>query len=193
MSLTTPPGTITFFTGPMACGKTLELVRHLQIFALQQVPLVCLRPTLDTRTPQVASRSGLLFDAISVDPTNLQQAEELMSPAMVIGIDEFQLFDPNIVPLLIDQLNKGKTILASGLDTDFRGLPFPSAQTLMALPETTINRLKAVCAVCRQFNATRTQRLRHNQPVPKDDPIVLIEGSTEGVTYQARCLAHHVF
>jgi rhodanese-related sulfurtransferase len=29
----------------MACGKTLELVRHLQIFALQQVPLVCLRPT----------------------------------------------------------------------------------------------------------------------------------------------------
>lgn len=180
-----------FFTGPMACGKTLELVRHLQIFQQQNIPTVCLRPSSDTRTTQVQSRSGLLYEATMVDPNDSTLLKEIMQQHTIIGVDEIQLFSPSIVEILIQQLHQGKTILASGLDTDFRGEMFPTSQALMSVPETTINRLRAVCSVCRQYNATRTQRLRDGQPVSKQDPQVLIEGAIANITYEARCLKHH--
>ncbi len=188
---TAAPGSLTFFTGPMACGKTLELVRHLHIFHEQQIPLVCLRPAIDTRTPVVQSRSGLLHDAVAIDTQNLLTLKEAMIGKVVIGIDEVQFFPAEIVELLVDELRKGKTILVSGLDTNFRGILFPASQAIMALPETIIQRLRAVCSVCHQYNATRTQRLRDGLPVPASDPDVLIEQAQGNTTYEARCLEHH--
>ena len=184
-------GSITFFTGPMACGKTLELVRHLQIFHEQKIPTVCLRPSLDTRTPTVQSRSGLLYDAMAVDIHDMDTMQTAMEKFEVIGVDEFELFTADIAPLLERELRLGKTVLISGLDTDFRGEMFPAAHAIMALPETIVQRLRAVCGVCRNYNATRTQRLRNGEPVSADDPIILIEGSQANVTYEARCLEHH--
>lgn len=179
-------GSLTFFTGPMACGKTLELVRHLQIFQEQLIPLICVRPLLDTRSPTVQSRSGLLHDAVGVDVNDLVRLAELMSDKRVIGIDEAQFFPPSIVSLLVDQLRQGKTILVSGLDTDFRGVVFPTAHALFAIPETDVQRSRAVCGVCHRYNATRTQRLRNGVPVAMNENPVLVEGSQEGVTYEAR-------
>lgn len=184
-------GSLTFFTGPMACGKTLELVRHLHIFREQQIPLACIRPTLDTRSTQVQSRSGLLHDAIAIDAHDLEALAKTMAPIAVIGIDEIQFFPPTIVPLLEAELRRGKTILVSGLDNDFKGHVFPTAQALMNLPETIVQRSRAVCGVCHKYNATRTQRLRNGEPVSADDPAVLVEGSQDAVTYEARCIAHH--
>lgn len=175
----------------MACGKTLELVRHLQIYREQQIPLVCIRPSIDTRTASVQSRSGLLHDAVMVDANDLDGLQDVFASVQVIGLDEAQLFPVTIMDLLIAELKKGKTILASGLDTDFRGIVFPTSLALLSFPETIIHRSRAVCAVCRQYNATRTQRLRNGQPVPASDPQVLIEGSQSEITYEARCLEHH--
>ncbi len=185
------PGSLTFFTGPMACGKTLELVRHLQIFREQQIPLICLRPTMDTRTSTVQSRSGLLCDAMTVDANDLNAIANIIADRQVIGIDEIGFFPLAIADLLERQIRQGKIVLVSGLDTDFRGRMFPTAQAIMALPETIIHRSRAVCGVCRRYNATRTQRLRNGKPVPENDPIVVIEGSQDQVTYEARCLEHH--
>ncbi len=190
--LLTEHGSLTFFTGPMASGKTFELVRHLHIFREQQVPLVCLRPSTDNRTPTVQSRDGLLQDAIAVDPQNLTMLTRYLSEAQVIGIDEVQFFTPTIIQVLEQALRQGKTLLVAGLDADFRGLLFPAAQAIMSLPETIVSRSRAVCAVCHRYNATRTQRLRNGQPVFFDDPLVLIEHSAKETTYEARCLEHHV-
>ena len=184
-------GSLTFFAGPMACGKTLELVRHLQIFREQQIPLVCLRPLMDTRTPTVQSRSGLLHEAIGVDPVDTYRIALLMSDKQVIGIDEIQLFPAGIASLLLEEVRRGKTVLVSGIDTDFRGELFPATHAILALPETIVQRSRAVCSVCRRYNATRTQRLRDGKPVPASDPLFLIEGSEQNVTYEARCLEHH--
>lgn len=175
----------------MACGKTLELVRHLQIFQEQLIPLICLRPLLDTRSPTVQSRSGLLHDAVGVDVNDLARLTELMADKRVIGLDEAQFFPPAVVPLLVDQLRQGKTILVSGLDTDFRGVVFPTAHALFAIPETDVQRSRAVCGVCHRYNATRTQRLRNGVPVAMEEDPVLVEGSQSDVTYEARCLEHH--
>ena len=188
-----PCGSLTFFTGPMASGKTLELVRNLQIFREQQIPLICVRPSSDTRTQNLQSRGGLVCEeARVIQPNDAKTFLELVSDKTVIGIDEIQLFPIEIVSLLKEELRHGKTILVSGLDTDFRGIPFPTSAALMALPETVIHRARAVCGVCRRYNATRSQRLRDGQPVPADDPLVLIEGANDNVTYEARCLLHHV-
>ncbi len=185
------PGSLTFFTGPMACGKTLELVRHLHIFHEQRIPLICLRPAIDTRSPTVQSRSGLLHDATAIGTDDLLALKGAMIGKVVIAIDEVQFFSVTIVSILLDELRKGKTILVSGLDTNFRGTLFPTSQAIMALPETIIQRLRAVCSVCHQYNATRTQRLRNGAPVSIDDPDVLIEEAQSTTTYEARCLEHH--
>lgn len=184
-------GSITFFTGPMACGKTLELVRHLQIYAEQRVPTICLRPALDTRSARVESRSGLAYDGLTVPEQNLAAIQQAMEPYRVIGIDELQFFSKEIVPLLEEAMRHGKTILVSGLDTDFRGEIFPTAIALMSIPETIIQRSRAVCSVCREHTATRTQRLRNGHPVRRDDPIVTVEHDGDAVTYEPRCITHH--
>jgi thymidine kinase len=190
-SMMDPVGSITFFTGPMACGKTLELVRHLQIFHEQKIPLVCLRPAVDTRSSQVQSRSGLLYHSLTVDPNNVQEIGRLLDQHQVIGVDEIQFFPVELVAYLERAMRQGKIILASGLDTDFRGTIFPTAQALMAIPETLVHRSRAVCSICLKHNATRTQRLRGGEPVPATDPLVLIDQSAQNVTYEARCLEHH--
>ncbi len=175
----------------MCCGKTLELVRYLHIFREQRVQTICIRPCTDIRTPHVQSRSGLLHDAEAIHPENMEELARIIEPMVVIGIDEVQLFSPTLIIVLEKALRQGKTLLLSGLDTDFRGVVFPTSHAIMALPETIIQRSRAVCAVCHEYNATRTQRLFKGEPVSIHDPIVVIEGSAADVTYEARCLAHH--
>lgn len=182
---------MTFFTGPMFCGKTLELIRHLQIFQEQQIPLICLRPAIDTRTSTLESKSGLKLDGQIVDPEDLDTIKELIRDKWVIGVDEVNFFTPELVPILVEELRRGKTILLSGIDTNFRAELFPTTQAILAIPETIVQRSRSVCSICRQHNATRTQRLRNGKPVPKEDPMVLVEGSAENVTYEARCLEHY--
>lgn len=185
-------GTLTFFTGPMACGKTLELVRHLQIYAEQRIPTVCLRPATDTREEDIRSRSGLRFDGLTMPPDDLDGLRRIVEQYDVIGLDESQFFVPEIVAILHEAAKEGKTILVSGLDTDFRGDPFPTSLALLSLPETNVQRTRAVCAVCRQHNATRTQRLKNGEPVDRDEPVVAVEGAEATITYEPRCVAHHL-
>ncbi len=185
-------GSLTFFTGPMACGKTLELVRHLQIYAAQGVPTICIRPAIDTRSEKIQSRSGLSYDGLTVPGDDLETLERILNEYQVIGIDEVQFFAPNIIPSLQHALQQGKVLLVSGLDTDFRGAIFPTALALFSSPETLIQRSRAVCSVCRQHNATRTQRLKNGQPVSKDEPVVAVEGETGDISYEPRCLLHHI-
>ena len=184
-------GSITYFTGPMACGKTLELVRHLQIYAEQRVPTICLRPSIDSRSEDIRSRSGLSYSGVTVAPDDVETIRKHIADHHVIGIDESQFFSPLIIPALIEGFRNGKIILISGLDSDFRGTLFETSAQLLAIPETNIQRSKAVCAVCRQHNATRTQRLINGNPAPIDSPAIAVEGSDEEITYEPRCVEHH--
>lgn len=176
----------------MCCGKTLELVRHLQIYAEQRVPTICLRPATDTRSEDVRSRSGLSFAGLTIPFDDLNALRRVLEEYHVIGIDEVQFFSPDIVPLLHDAMRRGKVILVSGLDSDFRGELFPATTALIAFPETIIKRTRAVCAVCLQHNATRTQRLKNGEPVRRDEPQIAVEGAESSITYEPRCLEHHV-
>lgn len=186
-------GSLTFFTGPMACGKTLELIRHLQIYAEQQIPTICIRPALDTRSSMVESRAGLRYDGITLAENDLDGVQQMLKQYDVIGVDEVQFFIPEIATVLQHALRQGKTILIAGLDTDFRGAMFPTSLALLSLPETVIQRTRAVCRICRKHNATRTQRLDNGTPARSDAPVIAVEGAETNITYEPRCIEHHVF
>ena len=184
---------MTFFTGPMFCGKTLELVRHLQVYAAQKIPTVCIRPETDDRSPKIQSRSGLSYDGLTIPDQDVATLKNILENYRVIGLDEVQFFSADIVPILHQAMKNGHIILLSGLDTDFRGQMFPTSAALFSLPETKIQRLQAVCSVCHEHAATRTQRLKNGQPVPSHEPIIAVEHTGADITYEPRCINHHIF
>ena len=104
----------------------------------------------------------------------------------MIGIDEVQFFTPGIV-LVIDALvERGTRVVVSGLDQDFRGLPFGSMPELLCIAEF-VDKLQAVCHRC-GGPATLTQRLIDGRPAPFSGETIVV-GALD--SYEARCRACH--
>jgi thymidine kinase len=82
----------------------------------------------------------------------------------------------------------GKQVIVTGLDRDFRGIPFGTMPRLLALADQ-VTKLTAICVVCGE-PATRTQRLIDGEPAPADSPLIVIGGLGDE-TYEARCRLHH--
>jgi thymidine kinase len=74
----------------------------------------------------------------------------------------------------------------SGLDQDFRGLPFGSMPELLCRAEL-VDKLQAVCHRC-GGPATMTQRLVDGDPAPADGATIVV-GALD--SYEARCRACH--
>ena len=74
--------------------------------------------------------------------------------------------------------------MAAGLDTDFRGEPFGSMPTPLAVAEL-VDKLQAVCHRC-GGTATRTQRLVDGRPAPFSGETIQV-GALD--SYEARCAA----
>jgi thymidine kinase len=62
----------------------------------------------------------------------------------VIGIDEAQFFDDEIVTVCNDLANKGVRVIVAGLDMDFKGKPFGPMPALMATAEY-VTKVHAIC------------------------------------------------
>jgi thymidine kinase len=105
----------------------------------------------------------------------------------VVGVDEAQFFDSEIIHIVQSLADRGIRVLVAGLDTDFRGEPFGPMPVLMAIAEV-VDKLHAICMVCGE-PANRTQRLVNGQPAFYDDPVVIV-GAAE--MYEARCRDHHI-
>ena len=182
-------GWVHVICGCMFCGKTDEMLRLLRRFSIAGRTVVLIKPRLDTRTEDrtVVSRSGAQHTAVPVDDS--RQIEALVGAADIVAIEEGQFFDerlPDVVGLLADA---GKQVLVTGLDQDFRGIPFGPMPRLMALAEQ-VTKLTAICGTCGE-PATRTQRLIDGEPAPADSPLIVIGGLGDE-KYEARCRLHHV-
>jgi thymidine kinase len=62
----------------------------------------------------------------------------------VVGIDEAQFFDDEIVRVCNDLANKGIRVIVAGLDMDFKGNPFGPMPNLMATAEY-VTKVHAIC------------------------------------------------
>ena len=137
-------GWIEVICGSMFSGKTEELIRRLKRaqFAKQKVEIF--KPTVDNRydDDKVVSH-----DANEIRSTPVPAAANiriLADDCDVVGIDEAQFFDDEIVSVCNDLANKGIRVIVAGLDMDYKGNPFGPMPNLMATAEY-VTKVHAVC------------------------------------------------
>jgi thymidine kinase len=180
-------GSIEVVCGSMFSGKTEELIRRLRRAVIARQKVQVFKPGIDRRygEEKVTSHAGMDFEAIPVS-----QARDILTylkaDTTVVGVDEVQFMDEEIVPILISLADRGVRVIVAGLDQDFRGEPFGCMPDLLALAEQ-VDKLHAICMVCGE-NASRTQRLVNGMPANYHDPVVIV-GAAE--MYEARCRKHH--
>jgi thymidine kinase len=182
-------GWVHVIAGCMFCGKTDEMLRLLRRFSIAGRQVVLVKPRLDTRTDEVTvvSRSGAEHRAITVDQAS--EIEAAVATADIVAIEEGQFFDEGLPEAVEALAATGKQVIVTGLDRDFRGIPFGTMPRLLALADQ-VTKLTAICMVCGE-PATRTQRLIDGEPAPVDSPLIVIGGLGDE-TYEARCRLHHV-
>lgn len=181
--------------GCMSSGKTDELLRLLRRAEVARRRILLVRPAIDSRTPgeYAESRSKARFPSVLVnrdEPSGvLALARE--RDADMVGIEEGQFFDSQLVDVVLALRDSGRHVIASGLNLDFAGRPFGPMPTLLAHADA-VTMLTAICVVCGD-PATRTQRLVGGRPAAIDDPLVVIGGFDDAAaeTYEARCHRHH--
>ena len=110
----------------------------------------------------------------------------------IIGIDEAHFFDVRLVEVIDTLLIRRYHIIISGLMLNFRGEPFGPMPWLIGRANN-VMRLTGICDVngCNR-RATRTQRLINGEPASYDSPVVEIEGQGKDITYETRCVIHHI-
>ncbi len=163
-------GWIEVICGSMFSGKTEELIRRLKRaqFAKQKVEIF--KPEIDVRYDEdkVVSHDS---NAIHSTPVPAAANIPLLADGCdVVGIDEAQFFDEEIVKVCNDLANKGIRVIVAGLDMDFKGNPFGPMPALMATAEY-VTKVHAVC--------TRTGNLAHySYRKAKSEDLVLL-GETD--------------
>ncbi|MGL4796454.1 MAG: thymidine kinase [Paraclostridium sp.] len=181
-------GYIEVVIGPMYSGKSEELIRRLKRAEIAKQNVVVFKPVIDDRYSKkdVVSHSGYTINAIPIQKSS-QIYDYIQEDTQVVGIDEVQFFDDEVVEVAIDLANKGIRVISAGLDMDFKGEPFGPTPRLLAVAEF-VDKIQAICSVCGQ-PATRSQRLIDGKPAKYDAPIVQV-GAVE--SYEARCRKCHV-
>ena len=138
-------GWIEVICGSMFSGKTEELIRRLKRaqFAKQRIEIF--KPEVDNRYDDELVTS---HDQNQIQSTPVPAAANipiLASDCDVVGIDEAQFFDSEIVQVCNDLANRGIRVIVAGLDMDFKGNPFGPMPALMATAEY-VTKVHAVCA-----------------------------------------------
>lgn len=159
-------GWIEVICGSMFSGKTEELIRRLKRAQIARQKVEIFKPTVDVRYNEEMVVS---HDANEIRSTPVPAAANipiLADGCDVVGIDEAQFFDDEIVRVCNDLANKGVRVIVAGLDMDFKGNPFGPMPNLMATAEY-VTKVHAVC--------TRTGNLaQYSYRKSKSDSLVLL-------------------
>ena len=159
-------GWIEVICGSMFSGKTEELIRRLKRaqFAKQRIEIF--KPEVDNRYDDELVTS---HDQNQIRSTPVPAAANipiLASDCDVVGIDEAQFFDSEIVQVCNDLANRGIRVIVAGLDMDFKGNPFGPMPALMATAEY-VTKVHAVC--------TKTGNLaQYSHRTSKEDSLVVL-------------------
>jgi thymidine kinase len=137
-------GWIEVICGSMFSGKTEELIRRLKRaqFAKQKVEIF--KPMVDVRYDE---HMVVSHDANEIRSTPVPAAANIRilgDTCDVVGIDEAQFFDDEIITVCNDLANKGVRVVVAGLDMDFKGNPFGPMPALMATAEY-VTKVHAIC------------------------------------------------
>lgn len=184
--------------GPMSSGKTTEVSRRLERHKIAKKSIIVFKPTIDDRfgSDVVTDRKRrFTFKAHNLpQELSMEDIKSVLSMTEkfdVVGIDEVQFFNQNIVLLVQLLRENGKKVLLGGLDMDFKGQPFGYIGSLMAIA-CNVTKLHAVCTCCGE-DAIFSQKLINGQPAPEGEVVEVGDVSSEeeeekpSTTYEARC------
>lgn len=169
-------GWVEVICGSMFSGKTEELIRRINRAKIASQKVEIFKPAVDTRyhETEVVSHNE---NAITGTPVSSSLNILLMvRDATVVGIDEAQFFDNEIIYVAETLAQKGIRVIVAGLDMDYLGKPFGPMPGLMAVAEY-VTKVHAICMVCGDL-ATHSFRKNNN------NSLVMLG---EKDTYEARC------
>ncbi|XP_073975192.1 thymidine kinase, cytosolic-like isoform X2 [Rhodnius prolixus] len=137
---------IPLIVGPMFSGKTSELMKRIKRFKLVGFRCLIIKFAKDIRYSEenLASHDGKEMPAIAT--LKLMELSNVTVTCDVIGIDEAQFF-PDTIPFCQEQLERGKIIVAAGLDATFRRTGFDDVLNLIPLAHS-VDKLSAICMSC---------------------------------------------
>lgn len=173
-------GWIEVIAGCMFSGKTEELIRRMRRAQIAKQSVKIFKPKIDNRYSEnkIVSHSEQSLPSEVV--SSAQEILELSKDAQVIGIDEAQFYDNDLVEVCNKLADDGKRVIVAGLDQDYRGVPFEPMPQLLAIAEY-ITKTLAICVNCGN-PADRTQR-----KVKSTDRVLV--GAAD--SYEARCRKCH--
>ncbi len=160
----------------MFSGKTEELIRRMKRARIARQRTEIFKPAMDTR---FSEEDVVSHDESSVRSTPVAAASQILLLAMdaqVVGIDEAQFFDSDLVEVCRQLALSGKRVIVAGLDQDYLGQPFEPIPSVMAIAEF-VTKLHAICVVC-------GAPANHSQRLVRGQGRVLL-GATD--TYEPRC------
>ena len=160
----------------MFSGKTEELIRRLNRAKIARQKIQIFKPALDQRyhVENIVSHNDNYIRSTPVSTS--AEILELAEDCEVVGIDEVQFFDENIVEIVDGLANSGKRVIVAGLDMDYLGKPFGCMPQLMTIAEF-VTKVHAICMVCGEVAS-------HSYRLSESNERVLL-GETD--LYEARC------
>jgi thymidine kinase len=185
----------------MRSNKTAELLRRIETrrqYAKQYVML--LKPSADTKSAagvvESRNRNGCgKMEAVelhSADPWTVVPAiaateKQIGKRIECIAIDEGQ-FVQDLFAFTRRLLDSGYDVMVSGLELDFRGMPFGEMLEMSWLVRIYSGNLTELGAYCScGAKALYPQRLVDGKPANWDSPIIMA-----GDNYEPRCAEHFV-
>jgi thymidine kinase len=170
-------GSIEVICGSMFSGKSEELIRRLRRAQIAKQRVQIFKPRLDNRFSEdhIVSHSDMKMKSERVTAA-AEILLQLDGETQVVGIDEAQFFNLDLVAVCNKMADMGKRVIVAGLDQDYRAEPFDPMPQLLAVAEY-ITKTLAICVRC-GAPANRTQRLHSNSER------LMIGGNG---SYEARC------
>ncbi len=169
-------GWIEVICGSMFSGKTEELIRRLNRAKIANLKVEIYKPSVDTRyhETEIVSHNSSSIESIPVSSSlNILL---MVKDADVVGIDEAQFFDPEILYVSQTLADRGVRVVIAGLDMDYMGKPFGPMPALIAMAEY-VTKVHAICMVCGNLAS-------HSFRKTADSSLVLLG---EKDSYEARC------
>ena len=194
-------GKFEIIVGPMRSNKTAELLRRIETrrqYAKQYVML--LKPSDDTkaaagliesRNPNGCGKMQAIefhsSDPWTVLPILAATEQKIGKRVECVAIDEGQ-FVQDLFLFTKRLLESGYDVMVSGLELDFRGMPFGEMIDLSRLVRLFAGNITELVAYCScGAKAIYPQRLVDGKPAPWDSPIIMA-----GDFYEPRCGDHFV-
>lgn len=176
-------GRIEVICGSMFSGKTEELIRRMKRATFARQRVVIFKPQIDNR---YSEGDVVSHDRNAIRSTPVSCATDIMQSLGctadgrldidVVGIDEAQFFDMDLVAVCNELADRGVRVIIAGLDMDFKCTPFGPIPSLCAVADE-VTKVHAICVRCGAL-AYVSHRLVH------DDNQVLIGEQAE---YEPLC------